>query len=147
MITRSEIVKMARSWLGTPYRHQGRSRRGVDCAGPLVHIAHEVGLGDKFNDQLIYSVNPETFSLKQQMDAVLDHITKDEIRPGDPLLFKIDVHPQHVAITVDYHLGGLGMVHCYSRIGRVVEHRLADVWFARLVQAYRIPGIVEDMNG
>ncbi|MGM0739747.1 MAG: C40 family peptidase [Bacteroidota bacterium] len=136
---------MARSWIDTPYRHQGRSRRGVDCAGPLVLIAQAIGIGDQFNDQLIYSTNPETFSLKQQMDSVLAQIGKDEIRPADVLLFKIDVHPQHVAIVTDYKNGGLAMVHCYSRIKRVTEHRLAQIWLSRLVQAYRIPGILEDI--
>jgi len=145
MIKRSEIVKMAREWLEVPYRHQGRNRLGVDCAGPLVHIAREVGLGDKFNDQLIYTTNPETFSLKKQMDSVLERIQPEEIRPGDPLLFKIDVHPQHVAIAVDYYGGGLGMLHCHSKVGKVIEHRLANVWMGRLIQAYKIPGVEEDM--
>jgi len=145
MIKRSKIVKMAREWLGVPYRHQGRTRLGVDGAGPLVHIAKEVGLGDKFDDRLIYSANPETFSLKPQMNSVLNKIASEEIKPGDLLLFRFSIHPQHVAIAVDYYTGGLGMLHCYSKVGKVVEHRLANVWMARLVQAYRIPGIEEDL--
>lgn len=146
MVKQSEIVAMARSWIGVPYRHQGRSRRGVDCAGPLVAIAHEIGLGHKFNDQLIYSTNPETFSLKEQMDSVLERITKSEIRPADALLFKIDIHPQHVAIVGDYFGDGLSVIHCHTRVKKVVEHRLAGAWLAKLVQAYRIPDIVEDMR-
>lgn len=145
MTKRSEIVRMARSWVGTPYRHQGRSARGMDCAGPLIRIAHEIGIGHKFDDELIYSRNPETFSLKRKMDELLLWIEPAEIKPGDILLFRIDAYPQHVSIAVDYYLGGLAMVHCYSRVGKVVEHRLAKIWLARLIQAYKIPGIEEDM--
>ena len=30
--TRSEIIEFARSWVGVPWRHQGRTRNGIDCA-------------------------------------------------------------------------------------------------------------------
>jgi hypothetical protein len=39
----------------------------------------------------------------------------------------------------------LSIIHCYQRVGRVVEHRFANVWWARLMQAYKIPGVQEDI--
>jgi cell wall-associated NlpC family hydrolase len=143
-VTRQQIVEMARSWIGTPYRHQGRTRRGVDCAGPLVNIANEIG-AEGITDRLIYSRFPESFNLKEQMDAALIKVDKDKVKPGDVLLFKIDVLPQHVGIAGNYKHGGLSIIHCYQRVGRVVEHRFANVWWARLIQAYKIPNVQEDM--
>ena len=40
------VVAQARAWLGTPWRHQGRSPRGVDCAGLVVLVARALGLAD-----------------------------------------------------------------------------------------------------
>jgi cell wall-associated NlpC family hydrolase len=35
------IVSAARSWLGVPWRHQGRTRQGVDCAGLVVLVGRK----------------------------------------------------------------------------------------------------------
>ncbi len=36
----SDVVRTARTWLGTPYHHQGRLKGvGVDCAGLLIGVA------------------------------------------------------------------------------------------------------------
>ena len=35
VIKRREIVAAARDWVGVPYRHQGRTRNGIDCIGLL----------------------------------------------------------------------------------------------------------------
>jgi len=42
---RAEIVAEARSWIGTPYLHQGRIKGvGVDCAMLLLEVYERVGL-------------------------------------------------------------------------------------------------------
>jgi len=46
-----------------------------------------------------------------------------------------EAEPQHLAIVTPYRHGGLAMIHAYSRSSAVVEHRLADVWRARIVAA------------
>lgn len=142
MITRSEIVETARRWKGTPYRHQGRSVRGVDCGGLLVVVVNELGLEYR-GERLTYSRFAETFSLKQELDRICHKIDLNEAKPGDIALFRIDVLPQHVAFLSDYHQGGLGMIHCYQRARKVVEHRFANVWRSpkRLIQVYQIPGV------
>ena len=40
------IVAAARSWLGVPWRHQGRARQGIDCAGLVVLVGRGLGLTD-----------------------------------------------------------------------------------------------------
>ena len=47
MINPDEIVTYARSWIGEPWRHQGRGEfrgAGIDCAGLLVRICQEFDL-------------------------------------------------------------------------------------------------------
>ena len=182
MITKTDIVSMAREYKGVPYRHQGRSTEtGVDCAGLLALIAGRIGLeypenftkGKKLKGKgkepkglfkapksknskygrsiknLRYTRNPETFELQSTLDLVLNPISLQEVQPGDVLLLKIDIVPQHVAIVGGYKHGGLSMVHAYSRIesrtgkqiGKVVEHRFAKIWLPRVIQAYQIPGV------
>lgn len=141
--TRKKIVELARKYKGVPFRHQGRSIiTGVDCAGLVVCII--ATLGYQYKEDLRYGRNAEKFTLKKEMDLHLCKIKKHEIQPGDILLMKIDRVPQHVAIVSDYVHGGLGMIHCYDRVKKVVEHRLANVWKARIVQAYEMPDLQED---
>ncbi len=35
-VSGDDVVQYARTWLGVPWVHQGRSRQGVDCAGVLI---------------------------------------------------------------------------------------------------------------
>lgn len=39
-----DFIAAARGWIGTPCRHQGRSRAGVDCIGLVVMAARDCGL-------------------------------------------------------------------------------------------------------
>jgi len=91
---------------------------------------------------LRYTRNPEKFELQATLDFVLEPINNATIQPGDILLLKIDVVPQHVAIVGNYEHGGLSMIHSYSRVKKVVEHRFAKIWAARVVAAYQIPGVM-----
>lgn len=44
MITRDRIVEIARTWVGVPYRHQGRTRQYVDCIGFIIGVGAEMGV-------------------------------------------------------------------------------------------------------
>ena len=45
MITKEDVVREAKTWLGTPFHHQGRLKGvGVDCAGVIVCVAKELKL-------------------------------------------------------------------------------------------------------
>jgi cell wall-associated NlpC family hydrolase len=144
MITRREVVDFARSFIGTPYRHQGRSKVfGVDCAGILVLLANKLNIYWESKYSLRYARNPEFFILQSEMDKYLEEITWKDIRMGDVLLFKITKHPQHVGIVSDYAKNRLGIVHTYESVGKVVEHRLNEMWMGLLIKAYKIPGVIE----
>ncbi len=132
------VLDHARSLIGTPYRHQGRNRRGMDCVGPLLFVTAAMGMDYQETDRR-YGRNPEKFRLKQEMDARLEKVRTEDIRPGDILLFGFGGPPQHVGIATDYVHGGLGLVHCNTKVGRVVEHALSPAWRRMLKHAYRLP--------
>ncbi len=61
----SDIIRTARSYIGTPFHHHGRLKNiGVDCLGLLIGVAKELNLNDKmgrpiqFHDTLNYGVMP-----------------------------------------------------------------------------------------
>jgi hypothetical protein len=73
MTKADDIVKYARTWVGAPWRHQGRGEgknRGIDCAGLLIVTAKKFGLpyrdlqgyrrdpGYAFVENIHYSTDP-----------------------------------------------------------------------------------------
>lgn len=55
-VSADDIVKYARSWIGTPWRHQGRNRAGIDCAGLLIVTAKHFEL--PYEDMTGYRRDP-----------------------------------------------------------------------------------------
>ena len=140
MTTRKQVINEARKWLGVPYRHQGRSVRGLDCGGLLIVVSQEIGFAYKERFTR-YSRNAETFNLRQEMNRVLEPIDKESIQPGDFLLFRFQGLAHHVAITTDYPGDKIGMIHTHAGVGKVAEHRFANAWKSHLMQAFKIPDI------
>jgi len=146
MITGADVAAEARRWVGTPFHHQGH-RRGVgcDCAGLVGGVAVALGLmpADFWQRAAApfagYSKQPHDGHLERACDAFMERIDIPKI--GDVLGIRFAEEPQHLAILVD-HPQGLGIVHAVQSSFCVVEHRFADVWRARVVQAWRLPGIV-----
>lgn len=130
----SDLVDFARECLGTPFKHQGRvNGRGLDCAGVLVHVMRRAGV--PVIDSIGYPRMPVDNQITKILDAepALERLTDKNYQPGDVLLMRFRHEPQHVAI-----FAGENIVHSYSAIGKVVEHRLSDVWRRRIVRGYRI---------
>lgn len=149
MERQKQVVKAARSWLETKYHHQGRLKKsaetqgGVDCIGLIIGMAKELGLKSKTGkllsefDETGYSPQPDGISLKKFLDAHLILIDVESIKAGDVLLFKLFRHPQHVGLVTNYDGENLGIIHCHSGSGRVVEHVLSESWKRMLVAGYR----------
>lgn len=124
----SSVVQAARELLGTPFRHQGRSTAGVDCAGLVVLAYAAAGLPVK--DAKGYSRLPHKRLLETALEQSFERV--DEPQPGDVLLMAFEGEPQHLAIYA-----GRTILHSYQRAGKVIEHRYADVWRARVRGVYR----------
>lgn len=153
--TAAEVVEQARTWLGTPWQHQGRRKGlGVDCAGLIIGVAAELGLsprgapGTRF-DMTGYAAIPDGIMLRQVCHETLDPgPPRRSSEPGVVLLLRMVRSPQHLAIVA----GGedkFTMIHSYAnakrsglrRAGWCVEHVLAPVWRQRIIATYRFPGV------
>jgi NlpC/P60 family putative phage cell wall peptidase len=132
---RAAVVSEARSWLGTPYHHQGMVKGvGVDCAQILIGVFSNVGLCERevINDY------PHDWHLHHSDELYLGHIkrflkpTTKAAQPGDVALFKFGRCISHAAIVIDWPT----VIHSYVRqgvvLGRVdgmeLTGRLAGIW-------------------
>jgi len=55
-LIKSRIVQNARKFIGTPFRHSGRSTLGIDCAGLLYMSYHRAGVEIPKSDGFPYTV-------------------------------------------------------------------------------------------
>ncbi len=155
MITREEIVFEARTWIGTPWRHNAAVKGvGCDCAGIIrgVYIALGIGFGGRdvsswpgIEKFLSYSMKPDGRLLQAGCEQYLIPVAQHAMRPGDIALMIVDREPQHLGIIADYRYGGLSIIHASNtpsvKPARVIETRLMFSRAMRFVSAYSFPGV------
>ena len=144
MSTRAEVVRVARSYIGTSFHHMGRLPGvGLDCAGVLVCVARELGLVVPEFDVPAYTPAPDGRSMLLWCNEHMEPIAREAMRPGDVILLIADEFPQHLAILGDYAHGGHSIIHAAgnARPPRVLETRLMYSASLRFVAAFTLPGV------
>lgn len=140
----SRLADAARAYIGTRFRHRGRSKGGLDCAG-LVWIAYH-DLGDTLPDFRLYGPEPHRDGLTQHATAALGTpaaiapVALADVKDGDVLVIAFDHEPHHLAIVGTHRYGdreALTLIHACGWNKRVLEQRLTpDV---RITHVYRRP--------
>lgn len=129
------LVASARKYLGVPWRHRGRTAKGLDCGGlPILAYAD---LGVDLPDLRAYGREPHHDGLTQAVVAALGEPVADGPREGDVCVFRFTVNPHHVGIITTLPYGGLGLLHAYGEAGKVTEHRLDGWWLDRITSVHR----------
>lgn len=143
LTSRATIANQARTWVGVPFQHRGRSKAGVDCAGLVMGVAQELALCPVPVTGLYGRTPPGDYVL-QLCERFLVRV---ERRPpglalGDvALLWGIDRGVgRHFAIMGEVH-GQQTMIHAFSKHGKVVEHYWDSFWRGRFVAAYEYPNV------
>jgi NlpC/P60 family putative phage cell wall peptidase len=142
-----QVVNLARSWIGTPYRHQGCVRgAGADCLGLLRGVWRE-----------LYGAEPEAvppymadWAEPGGQEALWDAARRWLVPcgagpggPGDVLLFRMREGgiAKHLGITAETG-DAASFIHAYSGHG-VVESPLSQPWARRIVARFTFPeGVV-----
>lgn len=132
------IVETARSYLGTPFVHQGRHRDyGVDCAGLLTCVAYDIELGDvRVAD---YGRRPDPERAKTIIEQHMDPVPFRDLAAGDVMSFVIVRSVQHYGIVTE--INPHQFVHAYEPAGKVIEVSLSPQWRLRLRGCYRFRGV------
>ena len=72
MINVKEILNEANTWIGTPFKHQGRLKGvGVDCYGLLIEIGRHFNLSDYKSGG--YNKQPDS---KRMLNALNENLIK-----------------------------------------------------------------------
>lgn len=136
----AEAVEIARTWLGTPYRHQASAQgAGADCLG-LIRGVWRGLYGDEPEAVPPYSADWTEVSRDEKLWRAADRLLQraDGAAPGDVLLFRMarTAPAKHLAIRSE--MSPERIIHAYS--GRsVMESPLTGAWRRRIVAAFRFP--------
>lgn len=141
--TRADLIAEARSWIGTPWRHQAAIKGvGADCVGFVRGVAEpfvgKVPIAmDYTTTWQLYRAEPRMY---REFAARCEEVPLDRIKPGDILLFGFGKGPAH---HCGYSAPDDRIIHCYREAGAVVEQDLTDWWQRKLRHAFRVPGIAD----
>lgn len=149
-VSRAAIVAEARSWIGTPYRHQASLKgAGADCLG-LIRGVYRVFCGPEKEPIAPYSPNwAEETGQETLRDAARRHLVEidaapfrdgESLKEGDVILIRVrDRGPaKHAAIVS----GPDTIIHAYDRHA-VAENALPAAWRRRIAYAFEFPGVMD----
>lgn len=133
---RLAFQEAARGWVGVRWRHQGRSRDGVDCGGLVAMALTDIGRVP--SDMRAYGRVPKDGWLERVLETNFGpQDAQKKLEVGRIALFHFGKsEPDHVGILACHPQGGLSVIHAYAPWRRVVEHRLDDGWRSRLTGVY-----------
>lgn len=137
----TKLVEQARTYLGVPWRHRGRSRRAVDCAGLL--ICAYADLGVVLPDLDHYGREPHRDGLMTAVRAAFGEPVLDGPQVGDILVMTSAAfgatQPHHLGIVGDDPHHALSLIHADGEPGvsRVVEVGLDSRYVRRIVSVFR----------
>jgi len=137
-VTRADIIAEARTWVGTPHRHQGRLKHiATDCVGFAIMVPVTLGLLPPDFDINGYSRHPDPELMKKYLKQFADRT--DRLIGGNLLLLIPKRIPQHLGILTSE----TSMIHAIDQVRGVREHILDQRWRSSIAGIYSYRGIME----
>jgi cell wall-associated NlpC family hydrolase len=131
----NQLVELARSYIGTPFHHQGRVPKvGLDCAGLVICCLKE--LNTPIDDVSGYARVPSSNTFTNHINKFYYEIDREEIQEGDLVTFVFRTEPQHIAIISN--IEPVRIIHAHSAAHGVVEVDLDDIWQSKVYKYYRM---------
>lgn len=140
--TVDDVVKEARTWIGTPFAHQGRTKgRACDCLGLMIGVAKAVGYTPQDYDERRYGPFPISGNMGAGIEVYCDKLTVEHRIPGDWLWIAYGRDPTHLALITNVGT----IIHAQPAMGkagsRVVEMRLTNVYIGLARYVFRFRGM------
>ena len=139
------VVETARSYLGIPFRHQGRTREaGIDCAGLILCVGRDLGYLEIEFDVHGYDRTPDGVTLQRICAAGGKRKSMAARIPGDLVLMRgVDTNwPTHVGVLAELN-GATSLIHAWSTAGAVVETHFTEHWFSCTVGLFTYRGMAD----
>lgn len=137
-----DILSAARSWVGTPYQHQGSLKGvGTDCLGLILGVWREIG-GGTLPDIPPYAPSWHVVDPNEDLWAAMKTVLQPADRvlaPGDIALLRMrdGASARHAGI-ISGTWREPRLIHAYSGRG-VVESFLGKPFKRRIVARFRFP--------
>lgn len=116
---RAAVVAEAKTWLMTPYHHQGRIKgAGVDCAMLLAEVYEAAGVIERVEPEPY----PRDWHMHRNEERYLGHVeqfarkVEGPAKPGDIALFRVGRCLSHGGIVIEWPV----IIHAYVTAGFVV---------------------------
>lgn len=152
--TRQRVLEVARSWIGTPYRHQGRTKGpdgGVDCVGLIIGMHHDL-YGYDAGDFPPYTADWAEKARKELLVTLMrDHANSVEVPLKQP--FTIDqVRPGDIFVMRMKHSGPAKHCGIFSEDGKIIHaysgHAVAEDWIPpgwglRICYVFQFKGVID----
>lgn len=133
-----ELVEAARAYEGVRYRDQGRSARGLDCAGLIIVTARDVGISSF--DTTAYGRRPNVAEFTRHMlEAGCTRLPHGQHEHGDILRFALEGWPVHIGIYEVDERGDEWVIHAYLPHRQVTRERLRPELEAKISTVWRFP--------
>lgn len=126
----SELIRQARTWIGTPYSYGGHTRKkGTDCSGMIMELFLNV-----YNLKL-----PRSSAMQREYARPIKY---EDMKPGDLIFFTTGKNATRVN-HVGLYIGDNRMIHASGSRG-VMESTLGDKYWQN---AYHSSGSVITTKG
>lgn len=150
---RTELIREAREWIGTPFHHQAALKGvGCDCGGLVRGVGVNTGALTLTAEQWKRHANYGRVPNPRRMERTLRTLLVFQWRRGDgerPALMPGDVVWMEWRQELPMHLGIIAtleerttLIHATSDIGRVVEHGLTADFSTRIHSIWCYPGVI-----
>jgi cell wall-associated NlpC family hydrolase len=136
VITVEDLITRARTWVGVPFHHQGRTRFGVDCIGLPESVLREAGeLPADYRERTDYGRRPTA-----ELEAGLARWCTPIEAPIPGALLAIH-WPRHGGVSHVAIFTGSTLIHAYLDHG-VCEHPYRGQWVQWTASSWRMPGVL-----
>jgi hypothetical protein len=145
VVSREAIVAEARTWIGTPFHHQGCVKQvGCDCIGFIAGVALALGIegAERWRTNPAYhnySRYPERATLEKGCAEFFDQVPIRDVTLADIFVMRFEREPMHFALITK--LDPIYITHALFMRDRVVEHRMDARWQSFVFRACKFRGI------
>lgn len=139
MITKENVVEIAKTYIGTPFHHLGRIKEvGIDCIGVILGVAEELKIS------LIIPPEAKKYGRKSKHRPLLECMEEQFIWVKKREVGSIVVSWFNSKTKEPSHLGivtNVGLIHTNGNLGVVIEEHWSPLWTLRIVEYYKYPGV------
>jgi cell wall-associated NlpC family hydrolase len=144
--TRDNIVEIARRCIGIPWRHQGRTMKGMDCIGIIIAIGHLTGT-HFYNSTANYRRAPRPEVFLADFRKELNEKPLHQRKHGDVILIRDAIFTTHSGIyTTDGDEETL--IHAFALRKQVVEDPISNTpqgsyLYNRMTHCFEYKGVID----